>query len=420
MSSSKSTLNSPAVQCRHFNGYKPCSYLQKKYNSQTPQEASLTRSSSVYCHLQCPQYSAIHESIIIIHLGALGAVVRSTALLKQIKERHPHSYLTWVTSSRAAELLKNISIIDQVVVDDENQLKKLRSFVFDTAYVIDKGLEAAGILNSLHVRNKLGFGVHPLNGAVIPLNAGATEMWEIGLDDHKKFTLNQKTENQLIWESLELGEYKKSEYHLQLCPKEKELAAKRHRIYQQNMGQPVIGINTGCSATIPYKKWTVDYQRKIIQEFIALGFENIVLLGGIEDTERNKRIAQGLPVFTSPTDLGLRDGLISVAACDLVITGDSLGMHLAIAMQKYVIAWFGPTVANEIELYDRGQKLLAKVDCGPCWKRHCHRPIMCYDLVPIEEVIVALTMGVRYWRAQTDESTKDISHSDGLLGGLTP
>ena len=49
--------------------------------------------------------------------------------------------------------------------------------------------------------------------------------------------------------------------------------------------------------------------------------------------------------------------------CDVVISGDSLGMHMAIALSKHVVAWFGPTSPQEIDLYDRGVKLLADRLC---------------------------------------------------------
>jgi heptosyltransferase-2 len=102
-------------------------------------------------------------------------------------------------------------------------------------------------------------------------------------------------------------------------------------------------------------------------------------------------------VISSPCNQGLRDGIVSMATCDLVISGDSLGMHIAIALKKFVIAWFGPTVANEIELYGRGVKVMSQAECGPCWKRHCQKEIMCYDLVPLEEIIKSIYMEIKKW-----------------------
>lgn len=51
-----------------------------------------------------------------------------------------------------------------------------------------------------------------------------------------------------------------------------------------------------------------------------------------------------------------------LSSCETIITLDSLGLHLAVAMKKNIIALFGPTSSNEIELYGRGEKLLYRTE----------------------------------------------------------
>ncbi len=119
----------------------------------------------------------------------------------------------------------------------------------------------------------------------------------------------------------------------------------------------------------------------------------IVLLGGREDTDRNQTIAtlarsQGLAVLESSTEDGLRSGMVSVAACDVVVTGDSLGLHMALGFQKSVVAWFGPTCSHEIDLYG-GEAVTTKASCAPCWKRACEKSVMCYDQVDFSKIAAA-------------------------------
>jgi heptosyltransferase-2 len=132
----------------------------------------------------------------------------------------------------------------------------------------------------------------------------------------------------------------------------------------------------------------------LIQSLVSQGYLNIVLLGGPEDTIRNQQISFDMPVVNSPTTAGLRDGIVSIEACDIVVTGDSLGMHLAIARKKQVIAWFGPTCAHEIDLFGMGETLVAPVSCGPCWLRQCNKPQMCYDSIAIETFVGAINRSV--------------------------
>jgi len=360
--------------CRHFSGYKPC-----------------TKNSS--CDENCPSKSIPSTYLLIVHLGAIGAVVRATSLLKAMKRKYPGSHIVWVTDAPCEQLLKNHPLIDRVLTTKNEDLLSLSALEFDVAFVIDKSLKAAGVLSHTQADQVFGFQVDPRGGAILPATPAAEELWGLGLDNHKKFFVNQKPETQLMIEALELGPFMRDEYFLPLVANENTEARKRHHEWKQS-AKLVLGINTGCSAVIPYKKLSVAFQREIIQKIQVLFKDvSIVLLGGPEDTERNQQIGEGLRVIQSATTSGLRDGLVSVAACDVVLTGDSLGMHMAIAQQKHVVAWFGPTCAHEIDLYERGEIVLTKAPCAPCWKRLCDKPTLCYDQVSIVEIIAALQRG---------------------------
>lgn len=360
-------------ECRHFSGYKPCG-------------------KSSVCDSSCPAKNIPAVSVLLVHLGALGAVVRSTTLLRAIKRKFPTAMITWVTDAPAHHLLNQHPAIDRVLTTSEADLLQLSALEFECAFVIDKSLKAAGVLQRANVDQVYGFKVHPKNGAILPATMAAEELWSLGLDNHKKFFQNQKPETQLMIEALELGPYQRDDYWLPLSLEEERRSQDRRVGWLETRNKKiVIGLNTGCSAVIPYKKLTIDFHREMICR-IQRDFTDavVVLLGGPEDSERNKAIAEGLPVIASETTSGLRDGLVSVAACDVVITGDSLGMHMAISQKKQVIAWFGPTCAHEIDLFDRGFKVLSQSPCSPCWKRTCEKSIMCYDQVSLEEIVHAL------------------------------
>jgi heptosyltransferase-2 len=295
-----------------------------------------------------------------------------------------------VTDAPSDQLLRGHSQIDRVLTTKGEDLLSLAALEFDVAIVVDKSLKASGVLAQTRCREVFGFRAEAKTGSILPATVAAEELWRLGLDNHQKFFVNQKPETQLMIEAFELGPYQRDEYDLPLTLDERTEAARRRRSWLGNK-KWILGINTGCSSVIPYKKLSVDFQRLVIEN-VCRDFPEvaIVLLGGPEDTERNRAIAAGLALVQSPTEAGLRDGLTSVAAVDVVLTGDSLGMHMAIAQKKHVIAWFGPTCAAEIDLYDRGEKLQTKAPCAPCWKRRCEHETLCYDLVSMNEVLAAL------------------------------
>jgi heptosyltransferase-2 len=156
-----------------------------------------------------------------------------------------------------------------------------------------------------------------------------------------------------------------------------------------------VGFNTGCSNLFPNKKMTIEQHVQLINELGKDKDKVIVLLGGREDTERNQKILASVDksikhnIISTPTTLGLRRGACFMDICDLVISGDSFGMHMAIALRKYVIAWFGLSCAAEIELYNRGEKLIPEgLECSPCWKRECPYNLECIQMIDFNRITV--------------------------------
>jgi heptosyltransferase-2 len=368
--------------CRFFNGYKPCG-------------------KSDVCDSSCPHQDVPEHNLLIVHLGAMGAVVRSTALLPAIKNKFPSSRIYFVTSKPMDRLLDGHPFLDKVCVLSYETYLELRQIEFAAAFVIDKALIATGFADQLKVRERFGF-VSNSSGSILPATPAAQELWEIGLSDQKKFYENSKTECQLIHEAMELGPYQRFEYHLHLSSRELQLAQIRKKdwIQDSELELPLIGLNTGCGSVLPAKKFSIEKWIEIAQALKVAGFKNLVLLGGPEDFQRNQKISLATQIPLSEHHLGVRDGVISVEACDLIITGDSYGMHLGIARRKYIIAWFGPSCEQEIDLFARGIKIKSELPCSPCWKRDCEKPVMCYSLVDSLEIVSAVKQGAMQWELE--------------------
>ncbi len=382
----------PQIRCRHFTGYRPC---KKHY----------------LCDQLCPHLTIPAERVLIIHLDAMGAVLRSTALLPALLRRHPSAHVSWITQSPSDQLLKHNPYIDQILTTSSDDLLILAAQEFDVVYCIDKSLKAVGIAKLVTAKRHLGFSA--VGTAIVPATPEAKELWRLGLSDEEKLFRNVKSELQLTHEALDLGIYHRDPYVFSFMETERMEVLRRRKRWSKR--KILVGINTGCSPTIPYKKLSISTHRRLIEELRRIfPTIEIVLLGGRDEMKRNEKIGYGLNVVQSPTHRGLRDGFISAAACDIIISGDSLGMHMAIALGKWVVAWFGPTCSQEIDLFDRGVKVLAPMDCSPCWKRECNKNPMCYDLVPIELLVQGVAKGLK-WLASTCSSKPLILEHSPLL-----
>ncbi len=360
--------------CKHFNGYKPC-FPGKN------------------CLEECAANDPIGTRILIVNLDAMGNVLVTTSILPALKRAHPQSTISWITLKNAAPLLEGNPYLDRVYLWEPEQWMILRQMTFDLVLNVDKSRRSCAFVMGLHARERLGFGLDE-NGVIIPLNEEAYENYRIGLDDHFKFRVNQKTVPQLQCEQFRL-EYRRDEYTLRLSDDELRFCDSYRRQHTLGAGELVVGFNTGCSELYPNKKMSVEQHVALISRLSAVSGLRLVLLGGPEDTVRNAEIkrAVGDRVLSTPTTDGVRKGICFINLCDLVISGDSFGMHAAIGLRKHVVVWFGVSCWTEIDLFDRGIKLIPEgLFCAPCWKRACPFGLECramIDLDAIEQHVLA-------------------------------
>ena len=351
------------TDCRHFSGYRPC-HMGRPCGG-------------------CPAYDPVLNDVLIINLDGLGDVLRTTALLPVIRREVPGSRITWLTSPRACELLQGHPDLDEVVPLRFESLLALEARVFDLLLSVDKGGVGGGLAMRIRARERRGFGVDE-HGAIVPLGPAALPLYRLGLDDHLKFRVNQRTEPHLLAEALGFT-YRRDPYRLYLQEDERVGPPRR------------VGFNTGCSPLYPLKRLPLGVQEAAIRLLAPHLEEPVLLLGGPEDRARNRELARrlGPMVEETPTDAGLRVGAAHVGRCQVVVTGDSLGMHLAIALQRHVVVWFGLTCPQEIDVYQRGVKVLADVDCAPCWRRQCENTPLCRERVAPEWIRDAVLDSLR-------------------------
>ncbi|MGC8594002.1 MAG: glycosyltransferase family 9 protein [Candidatus Kryptoniota bacterium] len=363
--------------CKRFTGYKPCFPYKICYEG---------------CVLPDRKFGT---KILIINLDAMGDVLMTTAQLPGIKRKYPESYIAWITLKNAAPLLENNPLIDDIFKWEPESWMILEQMEFDIVLNADKSRRSAAFAMRINAKERLGFGLNG-NGQIIPLNPEASYNYKLGIDDYLKFRINTRTGQDILAETFKLP-YHRDEYVLELTDEEKLLTELFRRSIGVTDNDLVVGFNTGCSELYPNKKMTIEQHLDLISRFSEENNIKMLLLGGPEDTVRNREIYQRAveknpavitKLFNTPTTEGVRKGVVYENAADVVITGDSFGMHLAIALKKFVIAWFGVSCWNEIDLYERGVKLIPEgLFCSPCWKRKCPYNLECIKMIDMERIV---------------------------------
>ncbi len=261
----------PIPACKHFTGYKPC----------FPGEN---------CLQECVQCQPIGTKILIVNLDAMGNVLVTTSLLPALKRQYPESSIYWITLKNASPLLRNNPLIDRVYVWEPESWLILRQMTFDLVLNADKSQRSGAFTMGVPATKRKGFGLNE-DGKIIPLNPAAVENYTLGLNDHLKFRVNQKTVPQLQCEQFEL-EFRRDEYVLVLTPEEQTFCAEYKRQHGLDRAELVVGFNTGCSELYPNKKMTVDQHARLIGRLAGINGVRLLLLGGPEDTIRNAEIAR--------------------------------------------------------------------------------------------------------------------------------
>ena len=358
--------------CKRFTGYKPC----------FPDHDCLKDG--------CKDNIPIGTKILIINLDAMGDVLMTTAQLPALKRKFPESTIYWVTDKNAVKLLYENHFIDYVFPFDAESISILKNIEFNYAMNSDKSLKSCSLLNTVNAKNKLGFGLNE-NGKIIPLNDGALYNYELGLNNQLKFRINQRTGQDYLSETFEISDYyKNDDYVFNFSEEEKNFIENYKTEIGLNDNDFVVGFNTGCSNLYPNKKMTISQHIHLINKLLEFGKVKIILLGGPEDTQRNEEIYSHFKdkIINTPSNLGVRKGACFEQLADVVITGDSFGMHLAIALKKYVIAWFGVSCWTEIELYNRGIKLFQdNLFCSPCWNKTCPYDLECIQMIDLDRIV---------------------------------
>ncbi|MFH1386315.1 MAG: glycosyltransferase family 9 protein [bacterium] len=322
--------------------------------------------------------------ILIVKLGAIGDVLRTTSLLSGLKEKYPEAQIDWLTSTISTELLSGNSHLNNACAwEDRSKLGD-----YDLIIGLEDGQEVCQFVSSLKAKKIIG--AYYDDGKVTYTPSGWFDMSIIsqyGLEKANKLKrINQKTYQQHMADLLGI---KVSPYVFSLTAEEIEYGKKVVEKLGLAGDKNVYGINTGAGKRWPQKSWGTKQTIDLVNRLKKEQGINSIILGGQDERERNQEIAKA----TGMTDAGVHSlrGFASVInQCSTILSSDSLAMHFAIALKKKMVVFFGPTSAAEIELYGLGKKLMPKIDCTVCYQKSCEIKPNCMDLLTVDEVYASL------------------------------
>jgi heptosyltransferase-2 len=369
--------------CVHFPLDRPCAYQKK--------DGALCIKCANYQKISFPQQPV---KILIIKLGAMGDVLRTTFMLEGLKELYPSSIISWIVNEGNAAVLENNPFINSIIIKDEKTNEFLTQNFFDVAINLDLSPESLAFAKLAATGKIIGYSLNDKR-EILPSNDYALQWLQMSAYDELKQSNKFTYQNRMA----KIAGLPKDDYDI-IVPLAKESVAKAESFIKKlaiNRDKKILGINPGAGKRWPLKKWRTDGFIETAKYFAAKGHP-VLLLGGREDEEEiNYILEQKIEnVYSSGTDNSIPDFFALINLCGAVLCGDTMAMHAAAGLGKKVTVLFGPTSAAEIELYGRGIKIQPQMPCICCYRQFCDKKINCMDNISNEEVIKAVENMMEY------------------------
>jgi heptosyltransferase-2 len=153
------------------------------------------------------------------------------------------------------------------------------------------------------------------------------------------------------------------------------------------------------------KQWPPDRVAAVVARLVRERGATCLVLGAAHDRPAARAIESWLRAHAPDTvscmiDLAGRtsvSGLVGLTArCDAFVSNDSGAMHVAAAMNRPVVAIFGPTDERSTRPVGDHTVLTAKVFCRPCMLRDCPIDHRCMKRISVDQVFDAVASALAH------------------------
>ncbi len=346
--------------CLHFKGHIPCKpHKQNGY----------------HC-ADCPSFTPVSKRILIIKLGAIGDVIRTTPLVVKYKALYPNCKITWLTWT--PDILPS-SQIDEILKWDINSIMYAQHSTWDIAINLDKEKEAGALLKIIDAKEKYGYILK--DNEIQPANELAVHKFSTGMFDDVS-QANTKSYLQEIFEIC--GFIHEGEPYLMDKHDDKGY------VWNLPTGKKIIGMNTGCGGRWTTRLWTIDKWVELVGILKEQHPDaEILLLGGEAEHERNKEIqARSGSMYLGY--FSLYEFINLVNQCHLIITQVTMGMHITLALGKQIVLMNNIFNPHEFDLFGKGEIVMPDKTCKCFYRGSCLDGVSCMENLPAQKIATAV------------------------------
>ncbi len=297
---------------------------------------------------------------LLVHPAFLGDTVFLGPAVRALKSRWPGSEVGLVVSPRGEAVARRMPGVDEVFVFDKRRTEaglrgvlrlgaRLRAFAPDVALVSHPSARSGSVAWLSRAPRRIGYA--PLCNDRVTLDRGRP----------------------FVERSLALAARAGApvdDRRLSLLPPA-ELAGYAAGVLR-GARHPVVGLVPG--AEWGTKRWGAERYAVLARRISGRG-GSVVVLGGPGERDLAAEIGRaGGPDVRDTTGNSIAEALAVLAACDVVVGGDTGLVHCARALGRPTVLLFGPTDPGRHVLGPLERVVRVPIDCAPC---HDHGPQTC-------------------------------------------
>ncbi|CUS77612.1 heptosyltransferase-3 [Candidatus Kryptonium thompsonii] len=322
------------------------------------------------------------SKILVIKLRAIGDVLLSTVVLKNLRHNFPHVKIDFLTEPPSKEIIEGNPYVDELIIfeREKNSLKKfyeLRKRKYDL--VIDLFCNPRSALLTFITGAKYRVG-YAFRGRSYAYNVKLKPRKEV----HHNVEFNLDALRALGLEIID------KEIYMPIDENAENFAKK---FWNENKLNEKVVVALNPSGTWETKRWRLEKFARLGDE-IAKNFKaKILILWGnqneLEDAQKISSMMEIKPIIPPRTNLKQMASILK--RCSFMISNDSAPMHIATAVGTPTLGIYGPT--NPYAQGPYGEKHLwvrrEDLDCIACNLTKCPIGNICMKELSVETVYSA-------------------------------
>jgi lipopolysaccharide heptosyltransferase II len=312
--------------------------------------------------------------ILIVKPSSIGDIVHALPVLALLRRRYPAAHITWLVSASCAPLVDRHPLVDRTIVFHRRGnpvfsiIKLLLSLTterFDLVVDLQGLSRSAAFAFATRSPHRIG-------------PADARE-WAYLLYTRRVITgrkvVHAVEANLRIADAIGLG---RSPVEFPLPDDPADRAAIEPLLPQQPFAVLIPGTNWKT------KRWPAEHFADLVQPLRSRFGLSTIVAGGPADSAMANLIPADVNLAGKTT---LRQTIALLRKADLVIANDSGPMHIAVALNRPLVALYGPTDPVLTGPWRRPDSVLRLgIPCSPCHRRHCSHT-SCLKWIQAEDVL---------------------------------